>query len=126
MTVPLPRALMIEFRDLADRAEAIDATDPTESTDAAEPIEAIDATEPIEPIENSDPRQPMHSIESSDHNDHFEGMLLRSSAHDARRCAVSQLDYDGDQNDSVGARPPAASCTAFTASCTVRPYVPSR
>jgi hypothetical protein len=72
ITLPMPPALMIESRDAAESADDIDAAEPMDSADAAEPIEPIDSTEPIEPIESKDPRHPMHSIESSDHSDHFE------------------------------------------------------
>lgn len=74
MTAPSALALMIEPRERADNADAVDANDPIESTDAMEPTEPTDATDPIEPIESTDPRHPIHSVELSDHKDHFELM----------------------------------------------------
>jgi hypothetical protein len=65
--------LMIERRDHADMTASTHANEPTESTDAAEPIDPMDNTEPIEPTDRNDPRLPMHSTESSDQSDHFEG-----------------------------------------------------
>jgi hypothetical protein len=71
-----------DINEKADAAENIDpklAAEPIESPEAAEPIDPIERIDPTDPIESTEPFEPMERIDSSDHSDHFECLLMATN-----------------------------------------------
>jgi hypothetical protein len=78
MTAANDRADISERADPKDSADASDPADATLNAEANDPIDPTDSAEPTEPMDRTEPRDPIDKIESCDHSDHGDELVLVS------------------------------------------------